>query len=168
MKFYDNDRKNQFGACYAASARGTLFGVIAHLSFMQKAQKHYEWSAAYKAGVVTCRSALHVLHKKDGARSPFLRDKIAETYALWKSSTAAGSTFHLLEQERNFLLKEGRSMFPVEESDDYQSEPRLLVATRFIKGSEVVRDFAEWAIGQISDIEEGAFWSRRQERQEAK
>lgn len=164
LLFYDTHRKNQIGSCYASASRGALSEIIPHMESIQTARKLLQWKSAYKAGVVACRSSLHVLHKKDSLSSPFLERAIASRYSDWKGSQLAEHPFLLLEQERNALLKEGRSTFPMENADCFSTEPRLLFGTEFIAGSEIVRKLGTWILREIVEIEDMAYWERREKR----
>lgn len=164
MKIHDSKRQKQFGACYALSARIELCSAIPHLSTMHRAMSLFQWKSAYKSGIVTCRAALHVLHKKDAKRSPFLADALNKHYEEWRAYNGSESLFHLLDLERNMLLKEGKSSFPMECSEEYHEEPHLLIGTHFLIGSKVVRRFMKWILNEIEIIEETAFWARRDER----
>lgn len=163
----DAHRQNQFGRCYASSSRSVLCSVVPHLAQMQRASRSLEWRAGYRSGIVTCRSALHVLHKKDGPRTTFLATAIDERFQGWKASLSE-SPFHLLDDERNMLLKEGRPGFPVESRESYSGEPQLLCGSRFMTGSEVVRFFMGWVLQEVTAIEDAAFWSWRNAREIAR
>ena len=112
-----------------------------------------------------CRSALHVLHKKDSDRCRFMAAALEPRYAAWKAGGTVGSTFLLLEQERNSLLKEGKSTFQRETMDRYEGEPRLLFGDRFIVGSELIREILAWELYEIEVIEDVAHGARRVARQ---
>lgn len=157
--FFDANRKAQFGACYAVSARRVLSSVVPHLIEMRRATRMFEWEAAYRSGIVAIRSSLHVLHKTDAKRSPFLAAAVNTHFLEWKSSTE--SPFILLDDERNMLLKEGRSAFHREVWESYSGEPRLLAGSQLKVGSEIVQTFTNWALSEIADIEESAFGARR-------
>jgi len=161
---YDSDRKAQFGLCYAYHARKALADVGPHIATMLTATRFNAWNGAYKAGVVSCRSALHVLQKVDCEGSPFLKAATRERYSIWKTSEQAEYPFFQIEQERNSLLKENRSTFLLEECDKYDNEPRLLVGTNFVVGSAVLRSFVQWVLREIYEIEESAFLKRRVQR----
>ncbi len=164
MLFHDDVRKSQYGACYALSSRSVLIGVATDIRTMQQSTAFFGWHAAYRSGVVTCRSALHVLQKTDGKRSPFLAAATGRHYSKWKASRDVADSFALLELERNTLLKEGRSAFAVEKAETYAGEPRILIGVDFRIGSEVLRAFATWTLEQISAIEDEAHWNRREAR----
>lgn len=129
---------------------------------MRRATRIIEWEAAYKGGIITTRSSLHVLHKIDAKRSLYLAEAVKARFQAWKSTTE--SNFLLLDDERNMILKEGRFFFRQEVQESSYAEPRLLFGSQILVGSEIVRSLANWALEEIERIEENAFWVRRADR----
>ncbi|MGH0002808.1 hypothetical protein ACQU0X_22260 [Pseudovibrio ascidiaceicola] len=164
MRYHDNQRKAEYSNCYAKSARSTLLSATLHLRDMKEATTLFQWKVAYKAAIISCRSALHIFHKKDAPRSIYLEKALEKRFLIWKKSEGVAHPFQLLEAERNSLLKEGQSIWPLECINQFDKEPRFLLGDRFITGSDAVSDILSWIMTEIETIEDAAFGCKKEQK----
>ncbi|MCO8145705.1 hypothetical protein NHN26_10750 [Rhodovulum tesquicola] len=159
-----NKEKSRLGHCYAFSARRELARVRYFNRILMGAQSRFEFESAWKACVVQLRSVAHVLQKSDGARNAFLRASVEKRYVFWKSPKKCGNDyFGFIEDERNSLLKNGRSSIVCEVKEDGEAlefPVKIIFFGQMCLASNAISECVSWLDLEIARIEDAA-WSER-------
>jgi hypothetical protein len=148
-------KADEFGECYARTARATLRKVRICVDLMRESPDFLTWVANWETCIVRLRMVGHTLSKVDGKRSRFILLECAKSYDLWKRPRAKFTWYIWLEAERNLILKENKCsvLFLEDSASDGYRDQKVLVNGKVYRADDLIYEIYYWWIAEIEAIE---------------